>query len=135
MRKLFLLFLMFFVSASLFAFDNLSEAPTDIGSLFTYIFANYKAVAGAGTHAVIAFAITIIIAIFKWISTVKTWFDKLGAWKFLIPSLLGIIAELIFNLPAQVTFASIVGVIITGATGTGLMSIGIHHFIENFKKK
>lgn len=116
-------------------YTDLPVAPSDdLGTLITYIFSQGKIVMGQGTTAIIAFIITILIAITKF-TFLKPIFDKLGNWKFIIPITLGAIAEILFNIPKPFTWTAFITILVQGITGIGAVSIAVHHVWDKFKGK
>lgn len=129
------LFLVPVVCFAQVTYTDLPVAPSDdLSTLISYVFSQGKIVLGQGTTAIIAFVITILIAISK-LTSIKPIFDKLGSWKFIIPLALGAIAEIVFNLPKPFTWSAFIAILVQGVTGIGAVSIAVHHIWDQIKGK
>lgn len=120
------------VPCLLFGYENLTPAPEGLGDFFSWLFSTVKTVQGQGWTVMTAFVLTGIVGLFK-LTPLKIYFDKLGKWKFILIMALGAGAELLFNIPRPFTFSGVISVIITGASGTGALSIAFHHIIDKLK--
>lgn len=133
MKKFLLLFVLFLVPLMCFGYDNLVSPPEDLGELLKMFFSQAGSVKGQGITILIAFGLTTLLGLFKYFSiTFKIVFDKLGNWKFILPLILGAVAELLLNLPKPVTLAGFITTLITGISGVGALSIFFHHVLDKF---
>ena len=117
-----------------FSYDNLTEAPEGIGEFLAWAFANAKPAFGAGAASATAFVCTVLLGISKF-TPLKPVFDKLGNFKFIIPMILGAVAELALNFPTPFSVKALVIMLYTGAMGTGTAAIAFHHIADKFIKK
>lgn len=112
------------------AYVNVANPPDDIGAFINWLFTSAGAVKGHGSMAISALIITVLMGILK-MTALKSLFDKLGNYKIIVPMALGAIAELLTNYPSPATLATVLSVIVTGASGTGLISVAYHHALDN----
>ncbi len=131
-KSLFLFFIILF-PVLCFSYDNFVAPPEDTTSFVQWFFSSFPA-SGAGWMVITGFVLTLIVGVLK-LTSLKSWFDKLGSWKFAFIMILGAVAELVINLPSPFTWSGFLNIVATGALGTGSISIAIHHILDNFIKK
>lgn len=98
--------------------------PVETGEFIGWFFSSIKTLSGASATLIIAFILTVLIGLFK-LTPLKTFWDKLGKWKFVVPLALGAIVEIIMNLPNPFTWGAFAGQLIAGAFGTGTVAIAL----------
>jgi hypothetical protein len=116
----------------LFAYELLSVPPEDPAEFISWAFAVITSFKGASASVIVGGSITILLWIFNYFKT-KTFMDRLGNWKFIIPIGLGAIAELCFNFPETFTWSALLAVLSKGATMNGAIAIALHHTCKRIK--
>jgi hypothetical protein len=132
--SVFFLLTMCAYTAIAFGYDNLPAQDGDMGGWFMSLVEMIKNWGSLGWHGIVAAMIVLVIGLTK-ISFIKVYWDKLGAWKFVIPLALGAVAELILNFPKPFQWGTFIGVIITGIGGSGALSIAVHHIFDKLLSK
>jgi hypothetical protein len=114
------------------AYEVLSLPPDDPIEFLQWAFVTITSFKGASVSIIVGCSITILLWIFNYFKT-KTFMDKLGKWKFVVPIGLGALAELCFNFPAPFTWSNLVAVIVKGASMNGAVAIALHHTCKRIK--
>jgi hypothetical protein len=117
-----------------FGYDTIPAEPSDFNAVVEMVMAAFSAFKAGSIGMGVGLIITLILGLMKMIPALKNAFDKLGAWKFIIPMALGAIAEIAFNLPSDLSFAAVVSLVVQGVQANGLVAIAFHHIISQFKK-
>lgn len=110
-----------------------SEVPSEIGPWFQWLITEIGNAKGQGWYVILGISIWALVGICKF-SILKTYFDKLGKWKFTIPIVLAVFADLFVNFPNPFTWGALLSVLVTSAGSGGTLAIAFHHIIDSFKK-
>ena len=109
-----------------FGYTIFDAPPEDPVAFIKWAFNSITSFRGASASVITGTSITILLWIFNYFKT-KVFMEKLGEWKFIIPLVLGAIAELVFNFPDPFTWSALISVIVAGASMNGALAIAIHH--------
>jgi hypothetical protein len=116
-----------------FGYETIPAEPSDFNSLIEMVMSAFSAFKAGSIGMGVGLVITVLLGLMKMVPMLKGMFDKLGAWKFVIPMILGAIAEIAFNLPSDISFSAVMSLVIKGVQANGMVAIAFHHILEKFK--